>query len=114
MVSSKFIKISHYESLYGQRNLLHSELELLSSTKHLLDYKSLRIEENKLKILLKLKIKECLSMINQLDKTLPKIKISESSDSEEMQSEIEESIQEDELDAELAKIKAKLSALQMR
>ncbi|MAG37784.1 hypothetical protein CMI45_00460 [Candidatus Pacearchaeota archaeon] len=111
MPSNKFVRISYPEKLYAQKNLLHSELELLISTKYITEYKSLRSKEARLKIALKSRIGECLSLMKQLNKKLPKVKIPES-DSLDSPSSQEESPQSDSLDKELARIRSKLERLQ--
>ncbi len=118
-MANEFVKLSPHESVYTQKNLLYSELETLTATKHLLNYKFLKSDENKLKISLKSKISECLNLINSLDKTLPKVKMHEPENSPDIeekemlkQEEISNSFDTAKLELELEKIKRKLSALQ--
>jgi hypothetical protein len=111
MPSNKFVRISYPEKLYAQKNLLHSELELLVSTKYITEYKSLRSKEARLKIALKSRIGECLSLMKQLNKKLPKVKMPES-DSLPIAFTPQESPPSDSLDKELARIRSKLSQLQ--
>lgn len=116
--SSEYIKISYLESLYSQKNLLLSEMELLTSTKHLLEYKNLRKRENNLKISLKTRMKECLSLIKDLESSTPKVKLypeqQSSSESLNNTNQTATEIESNTLDLELQRIKNKLSALQAR
>ena len=116
-MSNEFVRLSPHESIYVEKNLLYSELETLTATKHLLNYKFLKSEENRLKISLKSKISECLNLIKFLDKTLPKIRMHESEDSPHIeekskQEEVSDSFDTEKLELELQKIKNKLSLIQ--
>jgi len=116
-MTSEFVRLTPPESIYAEKNLLYSELEVLTSSKHLINYRSLKKEENQLKIILKQEIKTALDILKSVDKSLPKMKIPES----ELPSKIissspqeEKDVDSDELESELQRIKAKLSSLQSR
>ena len=112
-MASEYVRFSHSEKVYGERNLLQSQLDLLQSTKNLLAYKELRREENILKLSLKSKIKEAAITIRELEKTLPKIKALEAPlDSNEIEEATEEVQETSSLNEELEKIKRKLEHLQ--
>jgi hypothetical protein len=72
MARSEHVRISMTEGIYGQRNLLHSQLELLDSMKRFRAYKKLRKEEYAMRILLKTKIEETMGFLDKLDRALPK------------------------------------------
>ena len=68
----EYVRISREEKSYGYKNLLHSQLEFLSSMKRLKNYRDLRNKEFSLKVSLKSKIGEVLAEIEKLDGILPK------------------------------------------
>lgn len=68
---SEYVKISASESYYGQKNLLHAQLELLDLIKRIRNFKSLRDEELMLKVTLKSKAKEVTGTLEALNRTLP-------------------------------------------
>lgn len=68
----EYIKIDSTEKVYGQKNLLKSQLELISVIKALENYKKQRNEELILKISLKNRLSELKSALEVLDKILPK------------------------------------------
>ena len=77
MTSEKLIhiKLNSSEALQAKRDVLSTERELLEIAKTIKRYQSLRIEELKLKLRLHRKLKELLTNIRNLQKTLPKIEI---------------------------------------
>lgn len=71
-MSSEYIRLSNPENVYGERNLLKAQMEILKVTKAFEAYKNLRKEEFNLKILLKSKIEETKNNIKILESLLPK------------------------------------------
>ncbi|MBI5804116.1 hypothetical protein HY450_02640 [Candidatus Pacearchaeota archaeon] len=103
----EYVKVSKHEVFYGQKNLLNSELEILSMLKGHDSYKELRKEEFALKIALKTKIDEAFNSLNALQKTLPKTNESdEKSERTEKQSKKRLTLQE-----EIYSIREKLAKL---
>jgi hypothetical protein len=74
MAGPEHVRISFTEGIYGQRNLLHSQLELLDSMKKLKAYKKLRREEFALKMGLKIKVEEAIGFLDKLNRALPRTK----------------------------------------
>jgi len=70
----EYMKLNHAEDVFGEKNLLQSELEILSILKRYQTYKKLRKEELKLKALLKKTINDTREEISKVDKLLPKTK----------------------------------------
>jgi len=68
---TEYVKFSAPESVYGQKYLLHSELDLLGMAKIMINYKKLRTEELVYRVALKSKIDEVLESLKVLDKLLP-------------------------------------------
>ncbi len=73
-MNSEYIRLSRPEKIYGEKNLLKAQMEILRLIKSFEKYKSLRKEELNLKILLKTKIDETQEKIKLLDTLLPKVK----------------------------------------
>lgn len=71
-MKSEYVRISHPERIYGQKNFLQSQLEFLNLIKNFRTYKNLRKEEFVLKVALKASIGEALDLIGKLDGKLPK------------------------------------------
>jgi len=72
-----YIKLNHSEQVYGKKNLLYAEMELLNSIKQYKKYKKLRKEELALKFLLKKEIDEVREELKKLDGVLPEAKQTE-------------------------------------
>ncbi|MBX4212036.1 hypothetical protein KW787_01090 [Candidatus Pacearchaeota archaeon] len=72
MSSSEYVRISVSEKFYGQKNLLHAQLELLNNIKHLKEYIRLRKEELVLRVSLKNKLDDAIVSLEALSKILPK------------------------------------------
>ena len=68
---TEYVKFNPQESLYGQRNFLNSELDLLSLIKKVKNFKKLRADEQVLKLTLKKKMEEVIETLEILDKLLP-------------------------------------------
>jgi len=71
----EYVKFSVSEKLYGQKHLLHGELESLGIVKRIKAYKKLRNEDLVLRLTLKKKINEILDGLKVLDKILPHSKM---------------------------------------
>ena len=72
---TEYVKFSGPESVYGQKYLLHSELDLIGIVKKIKNYKKLRQEELVLRVALKEKIDSFLESLKMLDKLLPHDKL---------------------------------------
>ena len=72
---TEYIKLNALERTHGERNLLESQLSLLSAIKILKNYKEQRKKELLLKIELKNKILETLEYLKVLEKSLPRAHI---------------------------------------
>ena len=106
-MSSEYIKISPTEKIYGARNLLTTQLNILNNHKNIREYKKLRNEEFALKVSLKSKLNEVFSTLDILDTLLPKIKAGKRAE------EIEEKHPEDlSIEQESSLIREKLRRLQ--
>jgi len=110
MTKSEYVKVSHAENYFGQKNLLQSQLELLRIIGGFKSYKKLRSEELGLKVSLRAKIAEMTEALVKLDKLLPKT----SYNSEEQKKEISEMRKKRDLslEEEISEIKEKLRKLQ--
>ena len=73
--NSMYVQLGQKEALQSKKDILSSELNLLKIKKRMKTYQLLRKEEIKTKLKLYRKIKEFLNNINQLQKTLPQIRI---------------------------------------
>jgi len=110
----EYIHLTKSEKEYGEKQLLHTQLEILNILKHTKNYQELRSEEFALKIKLKEKIEEALKSIELLEKLLPKPTIKPKNTTEQ-ELEIHKHHHKKEnlsLNAELELIKEKLSKLQ--
>ncbi len=68
---TQYIKISSEEQLFGAKSLLESQANMLTAIQHLDNYRNLRAEEIKMRILLKKIIAEAKDCVSTLDKVLP-------------------------------------------
>ncbi len=71
-MKSEYVKLSGSERVYGEKNLLQSQLEFLDSIRAFKNYKRLRSEEFRLKVGLKSKIGETLAALERIEDLLPK------------------------------------------
>jgi hypothetical protein len=74
-MGSEYVKCTRPEVIYGEKNLLHAEIDILQLTKHLKEYQKWRREEFIHKIVLKNKIDEVKDTLDALDKILPKTRV---------------------------------------
>ena len=72
--TSEYIQLRQPEMVYGQKNLLESQLGMLSVSKRFKEYQKLRRDDLVLRIALKNKIEETAKLLDELDKMLPKTK----------------------------------------
>jgi len=70
-MSTEFVRLTSPELVYGETNLLQSEMNLLTMLKQYQEYEFLRKEELFLKVELKKKIGEMREHLNALAKLLP-------------------------------------------
>ena len=106
-MNSEYIKISPTEKVYGAKNLLTTQLNILNIHKDIREYRKLRNEEFALKVSLKSKLNEAFSTLEILDKLLPKIRIDEKTE------EIKEKHPEDlSIEQQSSLIREKLKRLQ--
>lgn len=110
MTSSEFVRLSAPEKIYGEKNLLQAQLEMLSLTQSFQNYKSLRNDELVLKVALKTKVDAALSALDRLERMLPKSHIKEQSP-EEKAREQKKRDKNLTLEQEIARIRAKLASL---
>src|SRR3989344_2544690 len=74
-MTSEYVQLQQPEIVYGQKNLLESQLGILSISKRYKEYQRLRKEELVLKVALKSKIESIKNILSSLDKMLPKTKM---------------------------------------
>ena len=115
----EYIRFSNEEVFYGKKNLLQSQLELLSTIKRQRNFHKLRKDELLLKIELKRKVEETKTALDILEKSLPKTQFKEQEQEEKQiaksmvfpQEELQVKQKEFTLERELEEIKSKLSKL---
>ena len=118
MVGSEYVEVMAAEREYGSRNLLQSQINIISMMKREHVFKELRTKETHLKLELKRKIDEALNEIDILEKALPKAKEQEKKEEAKIKREmqkaplISKAKKRTVLDEELEKIKRKLAQLQ--
>jgi len=113
---TEYTKLSRDETLYGKKNMLQLQLELLTILKRIKEYRSLRNDEFALKISLKNKVDETLLAIQNFEKLIPKMKIPDMPRKQQPAEQDYESTpsifhKDLSIDQELERIKAKLSKL---
>ena len=117
-MASEFIKLTPPEIEYGDKNLLHSHLDLLSMMRRHQTYEELRKTELSLKVKLKKQVEEAQSAIEQFKKLLPKTKLIQEEEKEITVPEMPKSIpkkpeskKRPTLDTEVEDIRRKLASL---
>ena len=70
----EYIGIDYSKQIYGKKNILYCQMEILTILKKIKAYKKLRREEFALKKILKEKIEEAREMLKNLEKILPETK----------------------------------------
>jgi len=93
-MTSEFVKLTPLEIVYGETNLLQSQLSILTAVKQHQEYKILRKQELLLKIELKKKIGELKEFLDTLNKALPESKfLKEQEERDKIQREITNKIE---------------------
>jgi hypothetical protein len=82
-MSTEYVRISPPEQVYGETNLLQTQLSLLTTLKHYQEYELLRKEELLMKIELKKCIFEAKEFLDSTSKSLPESKLIEEQEKEE-------------------------------
>jgi hypothetical protein len=72
MTKSEYVGMSNNERVFGQKELLNMQLDMLNTLGRLKHYKKLREEEHVLKIALKSKIGQSKDALEKLKGLLPK------------------------------------------
>ena len=109
------VKFEYDEALQSKREILSLEISLLKIANAIKKYRSLRLEELKLRLNLYTKIKEIIANMRKLQTTLPKLKIPEILNKpHEKQGElkIKKIGEESDIESQLQEIQNKLNALQ--
>ena len=71
-MTSEYVRVSNPERIYGEKNLVQAQIELLRSARSFNFYKKLRQEEISLKISLKEAVEKTKKLIEGLEHSLPK------------------------------------------
>jgi hypothetical protein len=113
-MAPEYIKILYPEKVYGEKNLLFSQINLLEIHRILHQYKKIREEEFSLKIELKKEADALRNAVEALQKLMPKSTIHPISDEKEQVECKEEPEYQEELslEEEIDSIKKKLASLQ--
>ncbi len=111
------IRLGYEEALQSKTDILSSEMNLIKIMKTIREYRFLRLKELKTKSKLNLRIKEVITGIKKVQKTLPELKIPEILQKEKMlessgEPEIKETSYNKDLEFQLRNIQEKLNALQ--
>lgn len=110
-MSSEYIRLSMPESIYGEKNLLKAQIEMLKVIKSYEEYRRLRKEELALKILLKTSIGDAHEKVKFLESLLPKAKDPGLGHKEEKKEDPRSVKKRMTLEQEIYMIKKKLEAL---
>lgn len=110
-MATEYVKLSSLESIYGQKQVLHTELELLGIVKRIMAFQKLRQEELILKIALKKEFDDTMENLKLLDKLLPHTKMTGLIKKEFISEEIEEERGVLTLEQEIEQIKRRLEKL---
>ena len=93
-MSVEYVKLAPLETVFGETNLLHSQLSLLTILKRYREYEAFRKEELFLKIELKKKLGETKEFLDALGKSLPESKLIEEQEKKDrMQREFVEKVE---------------------
>jgi hypothetical protein len=82
-MSTEYVRISPPEQVYGETNLLQTQLSLLTTLKHYQEYEALRKEELLMKIEIKKNVSETKEFLETVSKCLPESKLIEEQEKEE-------------------------------
>jgi hypothetical protein len=92
-MSVEYVRLTHPELVFGEANLLQSEISLLTMMQKYSEFTSQRKEELALKIVLKKEIEEAKAALDELDRILPRTSFHEEHKKEEkLKKEIAEKI----------------------
>ncbi len=100
MSGEEYVSINPAQQVYGKKNLLYCEMELLNSIKRYESYQKLKKDEHTLKKALKKKIAELHEDVRKMLELIPKVKQPEypsekkSNTSNKRKLDLEEKIQE--------------------
>ena len=72
---TEYVRLSGQEAMFGEKHILHSELEILGLVKRIREFEKLRKEELILKLTLKKKLDETVECLKFLEKLLPHTKM---------------------------------------
>lgn len=106
----EYVKLIASEQGYAKRELLLSQMEILSIMKRYQKYKELRKQELALKSILRRKINEINEEVRLLDKTLPRA--TKEKREEETLSIVGKVVKRRDLESEIEEIKRKIQRLQ--
>ena len=109
---TEYVRFSGAESIYGQKGILHSELDILNSLKRMNAFERLRSEEFALKFAFKNKLDELLTGLEELDKLLPHHKMHGLFKEEKLKEELEKKNEDITIEQELESIRRKLEKLE--
>jgi hypothetical protein len=123
-MKSEYVKLTHPEKVYGEANLLNSEISILTVMQKYQEFKKLRKRELFLKVELKKLIEDAKESLDTVSRILPKTKFDEDDEIIEINKEIfgqiqisqKEIIKEEQakysIEEELEQIKKRLEKLQ--
>ena len=111
-MGAEYVRLSNSERVYGQRNFLQAQLELLDLVKSMQNYKKLRMEELVLKLALKNIAKEVEELVGKFDRYLPHVKF-KSKEKKENGEEKEEWVDLT-LEEEIERVRRKLERLHLQ
>jgi|SRR3989338_11414098 len=106
----EYVKLDSPERNYGKKNLLYSQMEILSITSSYQKFKDLRRKELGLKTLLRRTLNELNEQIKIIDAALPKAK--QQKTEEEKFKMIEKAKKPRDIESEILEIKRQLERLQ--
>ncbi len=105
-----YVHLNGSEKLYGEKNLLGSQLEILNVLRSFQIFSLLRKEELLLKVALKTKISELHYLIDVFEKTFPKSSF-KMEDSGKKKGGVKKSKEDLELQAEIESVRRKIEEL---
>lgn len=108
MARAEYIKFSEDEKVFGVKNLLQGQVSMLNIIKHFNRFREIRKEEMTLRIALKSKLAESLTLLNSIVSEMPKVKMNET---EEQVFDKEKIEKKQVMENELEEIRRKLESL---
>ncbi len=82
-MSAEYVRISQSEQVFGETNLLQTQLSLLTTLKHWQEYMLLKHDELLMKLEVKKKVEEAKAFLDSMSKCLPESKLLEEQEKEE-------------------------------